>query len=106
MVAVDDRDLFPDPWWDLSSSDATEQDQREAMLAELAKEMTDGHPLHGYAPTVRARCQACDDVVVQLAGGRWALVHLTWSGKAETPPWPRTTFYDSLDALQQDGCHD
>ncbi|WP_433119872.1 hypothetical protein [Micromonospora sp. CA-246542] len=27
---------------------------------------------------------------------RWALVHLTWKAAPETPPWPKTTFYDTL----------
>jgi hypothetical protein len=106
IVAVDDRHPFPDPWWDLRTGDAAERGSRETIRAELVRELTAGHPLHGHTLTVQARCQACDDVAVQLADGAWALVHLTWSGKTETPPWPRTTFYDTVDALQHDLDHD
>lgn len=46
-----------------------------------------------------------DDALFSIEGGpytRWARVHLTWSGKAERPPWPQTTLYDAFAELRQD----
>lgn len=45
------------------------------------------HPLAVAKPVVFGRCLACDDVVVRLMhpadGPELAVVHLTWSGRAE-----------------------
>ncbi|MFI5927476.1 hypothetical protein ACIA3K_16000 [Micromonospora sp. NPDC051543] len=89
-----------DPWWDLRGDDPRERQQRQALHAELLVEVAPGHPLHGQPTTVVARSQASDDILVQLPE-RWALVHLTWRAAPETPPWPKTTFYDTLHALVQ-----
>ena len=61
-----------------------------ALRRELAKEVGPGHPLAGRRWRIVAQCRAGDDVLLVLADGRSALVHLTWSGRRERPPWPET----------------
>jgi DNA-binding protein H-NS len=71
--------------------------------------------LHGRALTVWLVCNACDDVLIRIddrkarsadAPYRCAVVHATWSGHAERPPWPSTTLYtDAQQALDHlEGC--
>src|SRR5262245_44115976 len=64
---------------------------------ELDRELAPKHPLAAARPLVFGRCTACDDVVVRLLdpadGPELAVVHLTWSGRAEKPTadgvaWP------------------
>lgn len=93
---------FPDPWWDLRPDGSVERGQREALHAELLTEVAVGHPLHGIRTEVIGRSEASDDIVVKLATGGWARVHLTYKRAPETPPWPNTTFYDTIHALERD----
>ncbi|WP_422739446.1 hypothetical protein ACN263_09550 [Micromonospora sp. WMMD729] len=92
---MDTRPTLGDSWWDLQGDTALELRQRQALHAELLVEVAPGHPLHGQPVSIVARSQASDDILVQLPE-RWALVHLTWKAAPETPPWPKTTFYDTL----------
>ncbi|WP_239083442.1 hypothetical protein [Asanoa ishikariensis] len=92
--------MFADPWWDLRGGEPAAVEQRSGLKARLAIEVGVGHPLHGQDIDVVARSQASDDVVVSISGGGWAVVHLTWSRTAESPPWPRTTFYADSAALE------
>jgi hypothetical protein len=39
--------------------------------------------------------------VLVRAGDRWILVHLTWSGRPESPPWPESRFFDSTSQVEQ-----
>jgi hypothetical protein len=67
--------------------------------AELQKEVSAGHPLYRQdAVAVGHRCD-CDDVLFFLPKNTlpYAVVHLTWSGKAERVDWPATTLYASLE---------
>ena len=50
---------------------------------------------------VIARAQPADDVVAEKADGRVALVHMTWSGRRESPPWSTTEFLDSAADLHR-----
>ena len=50
-------------------------------------------------PVVRSK--AADDVLFSMNNGQVAIVHLTWSAQAETPPWPRHRLYPTLDAWAQ-----
>jgi hypothetical protein len=79
-----DAIVFPDPWWDLRAPDETTAHVCEVITGELQREIARGHPLAGIDLRVMARCEACDDIVVALADGRLAVVHLTWSGKRRT----------------------
>lgn len=92
--------VLTDPWWDLRGNGSLEQEQRDALTTELAAEISKGHPLHGQGLTVLAKSETTDDVLVAVAAGGWAVVHLTWSRKAESPPWPRTTHHPTLGQLQ------
>lgn len=58
---------------------------------EAATEISLGHDLHGLALTALVRCDGCDSVVYRASDGTFAIVHLSWTRKPETPPWPRTT---------------
>ncbi|WP_165945308.1 hypothetical protein [Micromonospora sp. KC723] len=98
---MDEQPTFTDPWWDLRRDDPAERQQRQTLHAELLIEVAPGHPLHGQPTRIVARSEASDDILVQLPG-RWALIHLTWKGVPETPPWPKTKFYDTIHNLVQD----
>jgi hypothetical protein len=68
------------------------------LAAELQKEVSTGHPLYQRdAVAVGQRCD-CDDVLFFLPKNPlpYAVVHLTWSGKAEPEGWPATTLYASV----------
>jgi hypothetical protein len=77
---------FSGPLLDLRSED----EQAESLRAELLRELSAGHVLHGVDLRVIARALPQDEVVVETTSGQVALVHLTWTGHAESPPWPTT----------------
>jgi hypothetical protein len=99
---MDQRPVFTFPWWDLRTDDTEAAHQRNAIQAELATEVGAGHPLQGRELAVVARSESSDDIVVRVFTGGWARVHLTWSGTAQTPPWPKVTFYADLLDLERD----
>lgn len=76
------RSELPDPWWVPGDEDLA------ALTLELNVEVARGHTLYGLAGTAVSRCAACDEAVFRLDEDRFAMVHLTWSERAETPPWP------------------
>lgn len=61
---------------------------RHRLTQELLAELSDGHPLFDAHPKVLTRCGACDEVLVRVGEVNFGMVHLTWSGKSVTPPWP------------------
>ena len=67
--------------------------------AELARELSEGHPLFGAPVAAIAKRSDSDDVLFQLRDGtgRVAEVHLTFQ-HPERPPWPRTRIFPSLEA--------
>jgi len=67
------------------------------MSVELKKEVKKGHSLYGLNFEAYAVCYRNDDVLFKLSNGKVAIVHLTWAGKREKPPWPSTSIYASLD---------
>lgn len=86
------------PWMPVPESSA------EVITAELDRELAPSHPLSGRGARVVAR--RCDkhDVLCTVADDPEcvALVHLSWSGKRESPPWPMTTFFSSAEHWQRD----
>ena len=67
---------------------------------ELEKEIGNGHPLHGKEAIAVGRRNDQDDVLFFLPNNSQplAVVHLTWKGSTEqSPEWPRTKFYSSLE---------
>ncbi|MGI9516003.1 MAG: hypothetical protein ACR2NP_03065 [Pirellulaceae bacterium] len=90
-VATTD-DPFPAINWSIVEDGA-------GLEQELAKEVGQGHVLCGVSCQAIARANYNDDILVQLPesgtpdGARYAVVHLTWSGKPEEPPWPSTELF-------------
>jgi hypothetical protein len=78
---------------------AIESTAARGLTAELARELTAGHPLYGLSAAAVARRIAQDDVLFELldGSGRVAEVHLTWAAN-ERPPWPHATVFESRDA--------
>ena len=66
---------------------------------ELAREIARGHPLFGRRCIAIAKREGADDVLFAVGPEEVAVAHLTWSGKPERPPWPRSTLYTSFDAF-------
>jgi hypothetical protein len=77
-----------------------------ALDEELRREMRRRHPLYGRTCIAIAKREANDDVLFALGEDEVAVVHLTWAGKQERPPWPTTTFYASFVAFLADIAHD
>jgi hypothetical protein len=82
VVSSDD---FREPWFLLKPDNA------HACEREAAKEIAQGHELHGVGLTALAKCEGCDGVVFRASDDTFAIVRLTWAAKPETRPWPRTT---------------
>lgn len=78
-------DDFSQPWLRL------EGDNARAFEQEATKEIASGHALHGLVLTAVAKCQVCDDVVLRASDGTFAIVHLTWTMKPDSPPRPHTS---------------
>ncbi|MGH3387708.1 MAG: hypothetical protein ACRDOO_02380 [Actinomadura sp.] len=104
-----DADADDQPWTVIEGSR-----RAQSVEAEFDTEIDRGHALHGRTLTVWLACNACDDVLVRIddhqaqAGTtpyRCAVVHATWSGHPERPPWPSTTVYtdaqQGLDHLER-----
>jgi len=73
-------------------------DELAALQRELTKELSPVHPLASLTPRVIGRCEASDDIVVELSDGRLAVVHLTWRGEPDQFPdkFPGTAIYASV----------
>lgn len=98
----DYSDWEPEAWppgWELVRD-------REPLLREVRAEVAHGHELAGcnLAPVIK--CAGCDSVVFWVEGQdlrfpRWALVHLTWTGQPEAPPWPQTKMFDAMRQVRE-----
>lgn len=67
----------------------------DAFQQELHRELAASHPLFGAEAVAVARRIDCDDVLFKLADGKYAVVHLTWSGKKESnSDYPATRIFD------------
>jgi hypothetical protein len=88
---------FPEPWLVLAD------DARPTFQDELTTEVAAGHPLGGEVVTAVAKCGHCDSAVFAVEGRfvQWALVHLTWSGRPESPPWPTASLHATLRAAME-----
>lgn len=85
---------LPEPWFVLPSG------LRADLETELRKEVAEGHLLWEQVVIAVAKCGHCDRAVFSVEGRyvQWALVHLTWSGGQEKPPWPRASLHGTLAA--------
>ena len=63
-------------------------------------EVAAGHPLFGRRVTVLGQSLQADDVLLATDGG-WAIVHLTWSRRAEPPDLPHTRLFDNAASVQR-----
>lgn len=88
---------FSEPLEDLRA----DADAANYFHSELLREVRHGHVLYGTDLRVIARALPQDDVLVETVDGQVALVHLTFSGHAEAPPWPSTQLLDSAQQLQR-----
>jgi hypothetical protein len=85
---------FTKPWHPVEESHV------EQIIAELQRELSADHLLFGQSLWPVARRQDCDDFLFRVGHSpeRYAVVHLTWTGKRESSSrWPTTAFFDSLD---------
>ena len=81
-----------EPWHPVSA------ERRTALESELARELPTGHVLSGKRATAIAARSDQDDVLFDVTGLGFAVVHLTWSGRQESSPqWPGTRLFTSLD---------
>jgi hypothetical protein len=99
---VTQRPAFLEPWWDLRGDGPAERTQRDALARQHHTELAPDHPLYGQPIAVIAQSAASDDIIVQLASNGWAQVHLTWTSTVQRPPWPTTTSYATIEALEHD----
>jgi hypothetical protein len=84
---------WTDPWHPVGP-------EAQDLVAELQREIGPRHPLAGVQVVPLARRYDQDDVLLELPDGqaRYALVHLTWSGRRERDPrWPHTQFFADWD---------
>jgi hypothetical protein len=83
-----------EPWYQLGSEDA---ERVRAFEYELSRELGPGHVLARVPIEAFGKRDDCDDVLFRLkdGSGRFAVVHLTWTGKQDQPPWPATELFDS-----------
>ncbi|TQL60111.1 hypothetical protein FB474_1493 [Oryzihumus leptocrescens] len=81
---MSDRELR-EPWLRLGA------DHAPTFENEARAEVAPGHALYGLGLRAVAKCEGCDDVVFRASDNTFAIVHLTWTGKPEAPPWPLAT---------------
>jgi hypothetical protein len=81
-----------------------EETRGQRLEQELSRELPLEHALAGkIARAVAVRADR-DDVLFELADGRYAVVHLTWSGHRESSPhWPATEVFSSLQDWRERG---
>ncbi|MEZ5379667.1 MAG: hypothetical protein R2733_24425 [Acidimicrobiales bacterium] len=73
-----------------------DQPRRQQLVRELAVELSSGHRLFGQVLSPVAGCIGCDDTLVFVEDEtRWAIVHPTWKGGSEQPPWPHCEVFDA-----------
>jgi len=94
----------PDIRWRTPWSQIEDEEQQQGIQAELQRELSSAHSLWKTAPVVFGKHQGNDDVLVALADGRFAIVHLVWHGKVDQFPdkFPWTHICADLQAFQQE----
>lgn len=81
-----DTYVYQEPLVDLRGDEA----HAGSLTEELLREVGPGHTLYDKAVRVVARAWPNDDVFI-VCGEEVAVVHLTWTGKQDRPPWPEVT---------------
>jgi hypothetical protein len=85
---------FQEPW------EAIKGRQEALRLEEeIYKEIASNSVLSNRKICAIARRIDCDDVLIAVPDNKTdiqiAMIHLTWSGKQETAPWPKVLFFTS-----------
>ena len=85
-----------EPWWPTDGKGAEFQ---QIFERQLKLELSSGHELYGVPVKLIGRHGGCDDALFEFLddSGQVAVVHLTWARRPETPPWPATAIYGSLE---------
>lgn len=88
--------------WSGAWEEVSGEQVRAGLQRELEAEVGPEHPLWGLEPRVIGRSTSQDDVVVSLADGCFAIVHLVWHGHIDQFPrdFPSTVIYGDESALQ------
>lgn len=82
-------------WYDIAEYPKS---HRIALITELRAELYPRHLLHGLAINVLAKREDRDDILLQSDEG-FSIVHLTWAGRVETPPFPTCEQFKTIEAL-------
>ena len=88
--------MYKEPWSDIAEYPDS---HREALEQELQKEISGDHVLFGLSSRVIAQREDRDDILVKNKSG-YFIVHLTWSGKAESNIFPATEQFETLEKLK------
>lgn len=80
---------YQGPWTEL------EEPRRTRLQKRYDHEITDGHVLWGASGYVIGKNEGTDDVLIRLADGRFAIVHLTWSERPGGKEYPSADVYAS-----------
>jgi hypothetical protein len=81
-----------EPWHSVSP------ERRAQLDAEVARELPPGHVLAGRRLVAAAAHSDRDDVVFEVPGLGYAVVHLTWSGRREkSSESPRAAVFRSIE---------
>ena len=81
--------MYKEPWSDINEYP---EKHRAALEAELKAELCEEHILANQDFSVLAKREDQDDVLV-YSGESFYIVHLTWSGRVEEMPYPKTERY-------------
>jgi hypothetical protein len=89
-----------DPWQPIEDPELGRMFEEE-----LQRELSPSHPLAGLPLLVVGKHGNTDDFLFQVSDGsdRVALVHLSWTGKPETPPWPQSMLFASVEEWIEKG---
>ncbi len=90
MAHLDGLPLL-EPWYVVTP------ERRAQLDAEVASELPPGHVLAGRTLAAVAARSDQDDVLFEVSGVGYAVVHLTWSRHREnTTEWPRAEVFASV----------
>lgn len=97
MCRVSDTKIeFLEPWCEFVPGEG------DFFLQELKCEISPGHPLECLVLTPLGHSGAADDALFRTEDGRVFQVHLTFSRRAEQPPFPYCEMFSTVeDWIQQ-----
>ncbi len=93
--SADEMTAYLEPW------EAVTRDRAAAMEAELALEVHPSHVLARRNLEIIAARRDCDDVLCRVEGLGYAVVHMTWSHRHESPEFLRTQVFLSFDEWRE-----